>query len=310
MMEQQQHDKEDRLIDRYLDGSLTGVERQEFIDRMDAEVAFREAVAFRNLLTDGIRLAADDEIKAEVIESINYHKPRLPFGLRMLLVFLGILAGGILLFNYVGNDRVIRKPVITFKWFTGKKEKRTDDKDQRKNEARTPVLVAEDSSQSGANPGMDSATASSEQTGDSIFSDGALMAGESEIVVRKDQLIFSATLTPKLVSRAGEVKSAAAGSLAEETARKLNPPADLPEAEMTTSYDVECWISPVNYHGFRMVLNKIQLYGLEQPEKIKLFKSDKRLFLRCGNELYEIMTTDQFQPYRLVRDVELLNVCR
>lgn len=309
-MEQQEYDKEARLIDRYIDGSLTGIERQDFIDRMDMDIAFRDRVVFRNLLSEGIRFASDEQLKEEIVESINYHKPFLPFGLRMLLVFLGIITVGVLLFNYVGNDKVIRKPVITFKWFTGKKDNRAEVKSGRPGEARPLEAAAADSSSLAENSSADTSDIRATAEVDSLGSNTGFETMETEIVVKKDQLIFSASLVPKVVTRPGDVKSTTTVSLAEETARKLNPPADLPESEVAVAYDVEFWISPVNYHGYRMILNEIQLYGIEQPEKARLYKLDKKIFLRYGSELYEINPADQFQAYRTVKDNELLNICR
>ena len=57
--------KEARLIDRYLSDALSGSERQEFLDRLDVDAGFRDRVVVRKMLVDGIRHAADVELKEE-----------------------------------------------------------------------------------------------------------------------------------------------------------------------------------------------------------------------------------------------------
>ena len=306
-MDQQLIDKQNRLIDRYVNGSLTGVELQEFMDRLAADVTFRETVAFRNLLIEGVRFAADEEIKAELIEEINYKKPVLPFGLRMILVFMAIIAGGILLFNYVGNDRVIKKPVITFKWFTGKGKSDESEKQSGKQKEKSATLLFEDSTITDNNLAADTVDSALNTENDSTQQDVTDGDGDAEIVVKKDQLIFSATVIPKSVLIGGRNESP---SLAAQTAQKLNPPADLPEQAEENAYELKVWISPVNYRGYRLLANEIQVYGLEQPDKIRIYKIDKRIVLRYGNELYDLVPAGQFQPYRSIRDVEIINACK
>ena len=63
---------------------------------------FRHRVSLRNLMIEGIRQAADEELQARIEASIRYRKPRVPVGLKLLATFPLVTTAGIVLWNYTG----------------------------------------------------------------------------------------------------------------------------------------------------------------------------------------------------------------
>lgn len=287
-------DKDGRLIDRYLADSLSGSERQAFIDRLDSDLAFRDRVLFRRLLVDGIRLAADQTVCREIEEEIDYRKPLVPFGLKILLAFLLVIVSGLLVWNYLGSDRPRRTPIISFKWFSKKSDPLT------KSKSRSSSTIS-----------FTDTVPSRSEYQEAVVSDTLLNADDSialmdqEIVVHKDQLQISISVTPKQV---GATSRAEKGSLAEETAQKLNPAAGLVE-EKATALQVEFWLSPVNYRGYKWNGSTILLYGIEEPDRCVIYQREDRYLLRIGTDLFDVSPCAEFQSYRMVKDPELLQLC-
>ena len=129
---------------------------------------------------------------------------------------------------------------------------------------------------------------------------------DQEIVVHKDQLQISISVTPKQVGASNS--RADKSSLAEETAHKLNPAAGLAE-ESTSSLNIEFWLSPVNYRGYKWNGSTILLYGIEEPDRCVLYQRENRYLLRIGPDLFDISPCPEFQSYRSVKDPELLQLC-
>ncbi len=300
--------KEARLIDRYLSDALSGSERQEFLDRLDVDAGFRDRVVVRKMLVDGIRHAADVELKEELIENINYSKPIVPFGLRMMIAFLLVIMSSILVWNYLGSESALKRPVMSFKWFTKKGifalEKKEADKPNKTEFTLNDSLVANNDVQTKE---MDSVQVTTD-TIETVQDD----AVDQEIVVKKDQLQISLSMAPKVVRTSTGKAATNHGSMSDEVARKLNPAAGLVEEKVVSSENlqVEFWLSPVNYHGYKWNKNTLLLYGIESPDQAIIFKSDEHYFLRFGAELYELQLSSDFQSYKPIKDPELLQLCK
>ena len=83
------------LIDRYLANSLSGMELQKFIERLSEDELFRKEVLFQNLIVDAIRQAHDNQLQSAILSEIKYKKAKVPFGLRLIILFLAILISAI-----------------------------------------------------------------------------------------------------------------------------------------------------------------------------------------------------------------------
>lgn len=289
---------ENRLIDRYINGTLTGVERTEFIEKMDKDSGFRDRVAFRNAVVEGIRAASDQQLQYAIIQSINYRKPLIPFGLRLLMTFIFVVAISLLVWNYLGTDS---PQSFRFKWFAGKGTEQTRKKiksekvKDAESQFNTEIVVLDSTLDTLA---MDEQLAST--TADSM----AEAAGD--IVVKKDQLLAAYALPVQQVNSKSGVTSKE-NQLSQEAAQRLNPSAGLPveEANQNVTYQVEFWESPVNYRGYKRMGNSIVLYGILQADDVTLFQNNGKLILRSGSDYFELKPGDAFQSYHPIKDPEL-----
>ena len=113
---------EDRhLIDRYLQEDISGIELENFLQRLKSDDALARQVEFQRLIYSGVRKANRDKLKEVVISSINYRKPVVPFALKMIVTFLVVTVIGISLWFYVGNESANRDQSNS--WFAFLKNK-------------------------------------------------------------------------------------------------------------------------------------------------------------------------------------------
>jgi hypothetical protein len=69
----------------------------------------------------------------------------------------------------------------------------------------------------------------------------------------------------------------------------------------------EFWESPINFQGYKMINNKIILYGLASinATSFKIYKND--IYINYHNEVYLIKETDVFLPLIPITDAFLIN---
>ncbi|MFZ7183222.1 MAG: hypothetical protein ACO1G7_07080 [Bacteroidota bacterium] len=280
-----------RWMDRYLEGSLSGIELQQFMEKLEQDVEFRHRVSLRNLMIEGIRQAADEELQARIEASIRYRKPRVPVGLKLLATFLLVTTAGIVLWNYTGVNSDSDKAFLRLGWLK-----------QRKAEERT-IVPAPPVAKAPANKPSAEVEPAEEKTGaESVLpiDSGQTAEGRDtiydaagEIVVRKDQLLISMDLHVS-----SDEPGENAPTLEDKALERLNPAAGLVKSESREpTIATEFWISPVNYRGYRLLDNKLILYGIESPDRVSLLRSNDRLLLKYGNELFILSESEAFQPY-------------
>ncbi len=133
------------------------------------------------------------------------------------------------------------------------------------------------------------------------------------IVVKKDELFF--TIYSKVIDKdeidslANAKKDTTQKSTAQQTANALNPEAKLPEENLKQPKvcQVELWKSPVNYKGYKMAKNKVVLYGLDNPELVRIYNLNNSVYLGYENDFYKLESTFDFLSYSKVRDKTVLN---
>lgn len=308
-METEYADSDLIFIDRYLEGQLSGLELKQFMDKLQSDPQFREFVGFRNLLIDGIRSSADDQLEQDIVEEIGFRKPLIPAALKMTLTFLFVMIMGLLLWNYIGVERKGEPRIFSFRWL---RKPVTEQKVKSSASVQRKTAIPSDtlkSAQDMNDNGYDSLSSVEANTfnaeDDSLFS-----ADGSEIVVKKDQLLGVHTVTVKEIGdKAGLRENLNTEDLTQAAAGKLNPAAGLPEEPNAdlSSYTVEFWISPVNYRGYRLMHNTVVLFGIDQPEQARLFRMNRQLYLRSGAEVYKLIPSEDFQAYSMVREPEVLS---
>ena len=289
------------LVDRYLANEMSGVELQDFLDRLENDVAFRHEVVIQNFVVDAIKDYDDKRILSRLEEAIDYRKSFLPFGLKMILLFLFITVAGIILWDYIGQSPTRNtNHLFTFNFF----KKASKEKEKNKTEsvtAQSKSVVAEKELPVSV---TDSSTTEEEESQQVQASDdSALVQNAEEVVVKKDQLLVSHSIKALPLD---EKKAEDKASMAQSTADKLNPAAGLPDEEKgTDSYMVEFWISPVNYRGYKLMNDRLVLFGIDEPDAIRLFVYNKNLLMKYGKDYFRLQPTGEFISLNQVKETSL-----
>jgi|SRR6185436_10072030 len=310
-MQREQSDK--ILIDRFVTGGLTGIELDEFNQRMESYESFRKAVQFHQVLVSGILLARENELKGKVMANVHYRKNRIPFALKMIVTFLVVTIIGISLWFYVDTDSSGRRQHPLFTFLNSSKTE-TPERKAEMQKAKSPDADSSRSLQSAASSqdgtmqpgsgdqGESQAGASAEGTGNDT------LVGDEDIVIKKDQLLITAALpvNEKPAEQKSQEADPATGTT-QNVAEKLNPAAGLPVDERTgsTLLQVEFWVSPVNYRGYKMSKNKLILFGIEEPDAVKLFRLSDNLYMKYGNDFFRLVNTFDFLSYQRLKDADV-----
>lgn len=151
------------------------------------------------------------------------------------------------------------------------------------------VVLAQDSSLLAENPIMDSDT-------NSTISDSLQNDSSEEIIIKKDEMVSFKAVELQLVENGKETTG---DSLANKLSgvKKENTP---------LFFKVEYWMSPLNYKGYKMLKNKIILYGINSAESVKLYKLDGVIYFKSSASLYKMDYTAEFRPLELITDESLL----
>ncbi len=295
-------DKERVLIDRYLDNSLSGVELKEFMDRLENDEQFRKVVSFHNLLVESIQDAENSRLENNLIELINYKKPLIPSALKLILIFLAITFFGITLWEYIGPGTSNPKnKLFSFEIFKKKSEKVDPEKQIIKKELKsTPKTI-----ENGGDSVEDQNAAAIENTFVDSKDSGLVnipTGSDQNLEVKKDQLLVAHTFKVQEVTLTEKKVEV---SLSQSTVSKLNPAAGLVENPKVENYEVEFWISPINYKGYKMANNKLVLFGIEEPEAVKLFLIENKIVMKYGHEFFKISNSDDFVSFTSIKPSDL-----
>lgn len=309
--------EEQLLIDRYLDGTLSGVELQRFMERLESDLEFRKDVSLRNLLQEGIQQAADYRMRQQIEERLDYKKAKIPLGLRLIITFLLITLAGSIFWNYIDtNSNSTRKNIFSFSFLKNNSEKKSESK-----KASGKLKSKEEESgsakgklQADPEPGSEVVAEGTSPTAGTISEPGPgevdsmdrMSSQQQEIVIKKDQLLMTRTLSV-VDKHASEPKREAEGTvtaLEQSAIEKLNPAAGLVAEEPSRfdSYDVEFWLSPINYRGYKLIRNKLILFGIEEPDAVRLYRYDGELILKYGVEYFRLIPSSDFNAYQRARE--------
>lgn len=73
------------------------------------------------------------------------------------------------------------------------------------------------------------------------------------------------------------------------------------------SVDIEFWLSPLNYHGYKFSRNKLVLFGYSQSDLVSVIKLDNVTFLKCLTGVFRIEPSMDFRQMERVTDESLLS---
>ncbi|MFM8433168.1 MAG: hypothetical protein ACKOA1_10265 [Bacteroidota bacterium] len=299
-LDHKSHDKDGRLIDRYLLRQLSGAELKLFEDRMHSDTSFRHRVEFRSQIIDGIRISADTALEKKIFEFLSYRKSRIPFGLKMLSAFILVVLTGLLVWNYVGDNSSKKTGLFDFKGIARRTPRTAENHADSSSHFLSQVPVSDSAV-------IESTELDTTLSADEVQSDSMVINdGEEEIVVRKDQLVASKAMNSRLVG--AETKQV---SLAADAAKKLNPDAGLPEiSDDKITYQVEFWVNPINYEGYRFSGDRLILFGIDNPDACELVSVNGSLYLKSSGEVFELAPSADLRGYSQVRDPELIKTIK
>lgn len=134
---------------------------------------------------------------------------------------------------------------------------------------------------------------------DSLLNDSAGIYNEENIVVKKDELISARTVDMQVIKGTKDIVPGNSDSL-------LNKISGVKKETPVTSYKVEFWMSPLNYKGYKMLKNKIILYGINPAEPVKFYKLDGVVYCRTSSLLYKLDYSPEFRYFEVVTDESLI----
>ena len=305
--------QERQWVDRYLRGELSGIELEDFVHRLSGDDALKREVELQQILHKGIHLAREEQLKRKILAAVNYRKPLVPFALKMIVTFFTVILIGITVWFYTGDNSTPKTD--RYSWLTlwkgsGNKPPGGENTQKQGTENRPAAPSRAPSSGSAKSANADDKLP---QAADSLHAEsapsiektdtGISLLTEEDIIVKQDQLLITATLP---VTDKSEHPQPDPDSLSQSVAEKLNPSADLPEAEAQAgSFSVEFWVSPVNYKGYKMSKNKLVLFGIEEPDAVKLYRVNNDLYMHYLKDYYRLNNSFEFMAYQKLKDSEI-----
>jgi hypothetical protein len=297
--------QERSLIDRYIDNSLSGVELKEFMDKLEQDENFRKQVSFHNLLIESIQIAEDARLEKSIVDQIGYKKPLIPSGLKLILTFLFITAIGITLWQYLGTGTLQTRKRI-FSWDLFKNNNTEKEKEKSADVVTNSVKVKEvvETPTTEEKNLSEFPSEASHLNTDSTVSE--VLSEEENVVVKQDQLLVTHTLRVTDIE-IDDSKKPVDNSLSQSTANKLNPSGGLVEnpKSVDDNYEVEFWLSPVNYKGYKLASNKLVLFGIEEPDAVKLYFVEDRLMMKYGQNYFRLNPSDEFIAFSTIKNTDL-----
>ncbi len=76
------------------------------------------------------------------------------------------------------------------------------------------------------------------------------------------------------------------------------------------SMNVEFWLSPINYKGYKMAKNKVVLFGIATQEDVKLYKLDENSYLKLQQGVYKLEYTNDFKQMEPVNEEAVLTLLK
>jgi len=306
------------LIHRYFNGELSGIELENFRERMQSDETFRTEINFQNLLRSGILASKEEELKKKILTAIKFRQTRIPFSLKLIVTFVVVTTIGITLWFYVGKDSSSHKVNLLFPFLSKEKNKSADKKSTKEkviNQDTQSVSLDTTVSKNSKNPGEGLAETKEgvapEQQNQWAANDSNSEASneDKDIVIKKDQLLISITLPVNEKSQDKKIPDGvqtAGLTTTQDVAQKLNPAANIPEEEkVAANIEAEFWVSPVNYRGYKMLKNRLILFGIEEPDAVKLYRSNDVLYMKYGNEYFRLVNTFEFLTYQRLKENDI-----
>ncbi len=236
---------------------------------------------------------------------------------KLQVFFLGLLlglllGGGFFLFKL---DQYVKELSI-YKSLTQHKEQ-PDESSSVKGDKPGPVSTGHSygPSNPGPNPKLQTkrdsmpvselTSSSQKQSNDSLRkSDSTLLSSSNteNIVIRKDELLTAHTVEVL------NINPVASNSVTQKDSAAAKMAGIREERSSGRQFSsVEFWSSPLNFKGYKMSHNKVVLYGISEPENMKLYKLDDEIYLLCGTAVFHLEYSNDFHGYERVTSDGILS---
>ncbi len=200
------------------------------------------------------------------------------------LLFGLVLGGG---FFVLKLDSYV-KELSFYKSLTQKEDKSQEITTDEKQADEKPV-VKKAKKESSKDESIVPATTNEHLAGDTVVSAIYNSNGNTgEIVVRKDE---------QMASKNYVIISVDAKKSDSTAVKELN----------SGSLSVEFWKSPLNYHGYKYIRNKLVLFGYGDQDLISVIKIDNSTFIKCLTGVFRIEPTTEFHQLERITDENTLS---
>ena len=134
---------------------------------------------------------------------------------------------------------------------------------------------------------------------DDDFPDLVEASSSEEIIVKKDELLSTRFVNINDLNEKEDRSKLMKDSL-------LVDLSGVQENKKAGTYLVEFWQSPLNYRGYKMAKNKIVLFGINQPEDVKIYQLEDQIYMKYLDKVYRVVLTNEFEQLEMVADEYVL----
>lgn len=300
-----------RKLELYAGGWLEGRELHDFEQLLEKDAELRNEAIFRKSVVEAIREFRQHELKSYIKQNAKVHLASNQWG-KVWTIASIIIIGVAAAFFFIDFNNLLPeqkqetekpKPVIVPP--VAVQQEIADSVITDSDTLSTPVAENKTETKQDFSKPEDTSLITTEvaKNPDSALID---QDGEEEIIVKRDELL--ATINLKAIDKS-PVKQPPQENISSSTIEKLNPEAKLPEPPpQQETFRVELWKSPINFKGYRLVKNRLTLFGVEQNVILRLYKINDTFYLEYEpNSFTRLYPGDQFNAFVKIRDPEILS---
>ncbi len=295
---------------RFIKNNLDEKERELILDKLEDDDAFRQEFDAHAAIAEGIKLQSEKELKDYILQNSRIRLIKNNWG-RSWTTISAIIVGLAILFVILNNqaskehEEKQRENLVknVRKNFISRLNQTLKDYQEKISQVQVPApepvtplppaVIKEKISEAKISVAEDSVN--------SISFDEI---EEQEIQVKKDELIET-----RLVEILDK-DTVTTDATTSETVEKLNSFANLPEPEARNlNLMVELWSSPLNFKGYRLLKNRLIVYGLDHIDSLKIIRYNHALYLQLQkNKVYLLESAQDFQPLTKTHDPAIVKL--
>ncbi|MES2593328.1 MAG: hypothetical protein V4608_15705 [Bacteroidota bacterium] len=167
--------------------------------------------------------------------------------------------------------------------------------------SRNKLQISDSSNTDKKNFALDSVAINSAALKDTAELNIATASASEDIVVRKDEVLFTKTL--EIINLNTPVTTS---NTKDSLLHKVSGIKD-DKNSAKQFINVELWQSPLNYKGYKMGKYKIILYGIATVEGLKTYSFEDDIYLKHGTIVYRLENTAEFKPYERITDESIVS---